>query len=157
PEPESGEVLIEVEASSVCHSDKKEYAEELGADQFINSSNEDVAERLHELGGADAILSTAPVKEAIEEAVEGLGVNGEATVVGVPGEEIEISVGQLVGKGASVSGHSSGTAKDSQDTMEFSALKDVTPEIENYDLEDYAEAYENMMNGDVRFRAVLTP
>lgn len=145
------------ETVAISHSDKEDYARELGADHFINSSREDVSQILQELGGADALLSTAPVKEAIENGIEGLGVEGEATVVGVPGKDIELSVGQLVAKSASVSGHSSGTARDSQDTLEFSAREGITPEIERYDLEDYEKAYEDMMNGDVRFRAVLMP
>lgn len=145
------------ETVAISHSDKKEYAKELGADHFINSGKEDVAEKLQEIGGADALLSTAPVKAAIEESIHGLGTHGEATIVGVPGENIEVSVGELVGKNSAVTGHSSGTARDSQDTMEFSALRDIKPEIEEYNLEEYAEAYEDMMNGEVRFRAVLKP
>ena len=50
----------------------------------------------------------------------------------------------------------SGTAKDSQDTLEFSALHSVHPMIEKYPLERVAEAYEQMVSGKVRFRVVLT-
>jgi D-arabinose 1-dehydrogenase-like Zn-dependent alcohol dehydrogenase len=49
----------------------------------------------------------------------------------------------------------SGTAKDSQDTLEFSVLADVHPMIEKYPLSRVAEAYEGMHGGKVRFRAVL--
>ncbi len=50
----------------------------------------------------------------------------------------------------------SGTAKDSQDTLEFSALAGVHPMIEKYPLSRVAEAYEQMHSGKVRFRVVLT-
>jgi D-arabinose 1-dehydrogenase-like Zn-dependent alcohol dehydrogenase len=56
----------------------------------------------------------------------------------------------------SVSGCYSGTARDSQDTLEFSALSDVHPMIEKFPLSRAAEAYERMHSGKVRFRAVLT-
>ncbi|MFB6159076.1 MAG: zinc-binding dehydrogenase, partial [Candidatus Nanohalobium sp.] len=79
------------ETVAISHSDKEEYAEELGADHFINSAKEEVAEALHSLGGADAVLSTAPVADAIEESIHGLGMHGKATIVGVPGENIEVS------------------------------------------------------------------
>jgi D-arabinose 1-dehydrogenase-like Zn-dependent alcohol dehydrogenase len=55
-----------------------------------------------------------------------------------------------------VSGWYSGTARDSQDTLEFSALSDVHPMIEKFPLSRAAEAYERMHSGKVRFRAVLT-
>jgi D-arabinose 1-dehydrogenase-like Zn-dependent alcohol dehydrogenase len=55
----------------------------------------------------------------------------------------------------SIDGAYSGTARDSQDTLEFSALTDVHPMIEKYPLNRVAEAYEQMHSGKVRFRVVL--
>ena len=49
-----------------------------------------------------------------------------------------------------------GTARDSQDTLEFSALAGVHPMIEKYPLNRVADAYEQMHSGKVRFRVVLT-
>jgi D-arabinose 1-dehydrogenase-like Zn-dependent alcohol dehydrogenase len=46
--------------------------------------------------------------------------------------------------------------KNSQDTLEFSALTGVHPIIEKYPLSRVAEAYEQMHSGRVRFRVVLT-
>ena len=50
----------------------------------------------------------------------------------------------------------SGTAKDSQDILEFSALTGVHSIIEKYPLSRVAETYERMHSGKVRFRVVLT-
>jgi D-arabinose 1-dehydrogenase-like Zn-dependent alcohol dehydrogenase len=55
-----------------------------------------------------------------------------------------------------VSGWYSGTARDSQDTLEFSAQSGVHPIIEKFPLSNVAEAYEQMHRGKARFRAVLT-
>jgi D-arabinose 1-dehydrogenase-like Zn-dependent alcohol dehydrogenase len=49
-----------------------------------------------------------------------------------------------------------GTAKDSQDTLEFSAVTGVHSMIQKYPLSRVAEAYEQMHSGKVRFRVVLT-
>ncbi len=57
---------------------------------------------------------------------------------------------------ATVAGSYAGTAKDAQDTMEFSALTGVHPMIERYPLSRVAEAYERMLGGRMRFRGVLT-
>jgi D-arabinose 1-dehydrogenase-like Zn-dependent alcohol dehydrogenase len=45
---------------------------------------------------------------------------------------------------------------DSQDTLLFSALSGVRSMNEIFPLERATEAYERMMSGKVRFRAVLT-
>jgi alcohol dehydrogenase/propanol-preferring alcohol dehydrogenase len=57
----------------------------------------------------------------------------------------------------SVSGWPSGTADDSEDTLDFSALNDVAPMIETFPLSDAAAAYDRMINNDARFRVVLVP
>jgi len=56
-----------------------------------------------------------------------------------------------------VAGWYSGTARDSQDTLEFSVSSDVHPMIEKYPLGLVAEAYEQMHSGRARFRVVLIP
>ncbi len=56
----------------------------------------------------------------------------------------------------SVTGWYSGTAKDSQDTLEFSVLEGVHPMIEKYPLSRVADAFEQMHSGKARFRVVLT-
>ncbi|WP_435099901.1 alcohol dehydrogenase [Halarchaeum sp. P4] len=137
--------------------EKEAYARELGADHYVDTEREDPAEALQALGGAKVVLATAPSSEAISSVVGGLGVDGEVLAVGIPADPVDVHVGQLVGTRGSVSGWASGTARDSQDTLEFSALRDVTPEVETFDLADAGEAYERMLNADVRFRAVLTP
>jgi D-arabinose 1-dehydrogenase-like Zn-dependent alcohol dehydrogenase len=53
-------------------------------------------------------------------------------------------------------GWPSGTSIDSQDTLNFSLLNGVRAMTEVFSLERAAEAYEHMMSGRARFRAVLT-
>ncbi|GGL51797.1 alcohol dehydrogenase catalytic domain-containing protein [Halocalculus aciditolerans] len=137
--------------------EKEASAREFGADHYIDSENEDPAEELQELGGADVVLATAPAAESIEQVVGGLGTDGEVVAVGIPEDAVDVHVGQLVGIRGSVGGWASGTATDSEDTLDFSALRDITPEIETFDLEDAADAYAHMIEGDVRFRAVIQP
>ena len=137
--------------------EKREAALELGADHFVDSEAEDPAEALQELGGARVVLSTAPASEAVESVVGGLATNGELVAVGVPGDPVSVSVGQLVGTDGAVKGWASGHARDSQDALEFSALRDVAPRIETFDLDEAEDAYELMHEGDPRFRAVIEP
>ncbi|WP_423751745.1 alcohol dehydrogenase [Salinirarus marinus] len=136
-------------------SDKEDLALELGADHFVNTAETDPTERLRALGGADVVLATAPVSDAIESVVGGLGIDGRAVVIGVPGEQIAVDGRKLVGSRAGVEGWASGHARDSQDALAFSALREITPEIETYPLEEVAAAYERMMENEARFRVVL--
>ncbi|MBX0298303.1 alcohol dehydrogenase catalytic domain-containing protein [Haloarcula nitratireducens] len=137
--------------------DKEDLARDLGADHFVNTAETDPAERLQELGGADVVLATAPASDAIESVVGGLGIDGRVVVVGVPGEPVAVNVQQLVGARGGVEGWASGHAQDSQDTLEFSALREVTPEIETYPLAEVDTAYERMIENEARFRVVLEP
>ena len=56
----------------------------------------------------------------------------------------------------SIKGWYSGTSIDSQDTLAFSVLTGVRSMNEVFPLERAAEAYDRMMSGKARFRAVLT-
>ena len=137
--------------------EKRDLAFELGADHYVDSEADDPAEALTELGGATVVLATAPHADAMESVVGGLGVDGTLLTVGVPGEPLSVSVQPLVTSRQSVAGWPSGDARDSQDTLEFSSLREVESMVETYSLDEADEAYESMMESDARFRAVIEP
>lgn len=136
--------------------DKEPLASKLGAHHYIDSDADDAAAALQKLGGARVILATAPNAKAISALVEGLSVNGNLIVPAAPNEPLTVSALSLLMGRRSVTGWYSGTAKDSQDTLEFSASAGVHPMIEKYPLRRVAEAYEQMHSGKARFRVVLT-
>src|SRR5688572_26216040 len=136
--------------------DKEPLAKKLGAHHYIDSGSGAAAAELQKLGGARVILGTAPNADAISALVEGLSVNGNLFVPAAPAEPLSVSVMPLIMGRRSVSGWYSGTARDSQDTLEFSVLSGVHPMIEKYPLGRVAEAYEQMHSGKARFRVVLT-
>src|SRR5947207_920795 len=136
--------------------DKEPLARQLGAHHYIDATAADVASELQKLGGAHLILATAPNAQAISALVDGLSPSGKLLVPAAPAEPLTINVFSLIMRRSSVAGWYSGTARDSQDTLEFSALSGVHPMIEKYPLDRVAEAYEQMHSGKVRFRVVLT-
>src|SRR5438552_13014877 len=136
--------------------DKGPLAEKLGAHHYIDSNVADTVAELRKLGGARVILATAPSAKAISTVIDGLGVNGNLLVPAAPMEPLIVNVLSLIMGRRSVSGCYSGTARDSQDTLEFSAFNHVHPMIEKYPLSRAADAYEQMRSGKVRFRVVLT-
>jgi propanol-preferring alcohol dehydrogenase len=136
--------------------DKEALARKLGAHHYIDATATDPAVELQKLGGARVILATAPHASAISALVDGLSTDGKLLVPAAPSEPLTINVFSLIMGRRSIAGWYSGTAKDSQDTMEFSSLAGVHPMIEKYPLERVAEGYEQMHSGKVRFRIVLT-
>jgi len=88
--------------------------------------------------------------------VDGLSVDGKLLVPAAPAEPLSVGVIPLIMGRRSVAGWYSGTAMDSQETLEFSALSGVRSMIEVFPLERVAEAYERMLSGKARFRVVLT-
>lgn len=136
--------------------EKADLAKSLGAHRHVDSQAEDAGEALAALGGARVVLATATSGEAIASTVGGLAPRGEVVVLGAAETPIELQAMSLIGPAASVSGHPSGTSKDSEDTMNFCRITGVRPMIETMPLEQAAQAYERMMANDARFRMVLT-
>ncbi|MEV7242615.1 alcohol dehydrogenase [Streptomyces sp. NPDC093248] len=137
--------------------EKADFAKRLGAHHYVDStSGTPVAEALQSLGGAKVVLATAGHSEAITATVEGLAPRGELVVIGADTEPLGISPVQLLMSGRVVRGHPSGTAKDVEDTMAFSALHGIRPMTESVPLAQADEAYRKMLEGRARFRMVLT-
>jgi D-arabinose 1-dehydrogenase-like Zn-dependent alcohol dehydrogenase len=136
--------------------EKEELARRLGARHYIDSSSQVPAKELMRLGGANVILATVTSAEAMTAVIGGLRPRGRLVVVGASMEPMQVPPVMLIGGSKSISGHASGTSRDSEDTLAFSVLTDVRPMIETRPLEQAAEAYEKMIRGDARFRMVLT-
>jgi D-arabinose 1-dehydrogenase-like Zn-dependent alcohol dehydrogenase len=136
--------------------DKKALAAKLGAHGFLDTSAGDPAEALQKLGGAQVILATAPDSKSATALVNGLAPRGSLMVIGAGAEGLNVTPIQLIQGSKVIHGWASGTARDSQDTLEFSALSGVRPMIERYPLAKAADAYQQMISGKARFRVVLT-
>ena len=136
--------------------DKQALAKKLGAHEYVDTSAGAPAEALQKLVGARVILATAPDSKSISALVDGVSPNGTLLIVGATMESLTVTPLQLIGGRKNIQGWPSGTAKDSEDTLQFSSLSGVRPMIEKYPLEKAAEGYEQMISGKARFRVVLT-
>jgi len=136
--------------------DKQALAKKLGAHEYIDSAAGDQAQALQKLGGANVVLATAPDSKSMSELVNGLGPNGKLLVIGAGSDALTVTPVQLIIGNKALKGWASGTARDSEDALNFSSLSGVRPMIERYPLEKAADGYEQMLSGKARFRAVLT-
>jgi propanol-preferring alcohol dehydrogenase len=135
--------------------EKEKLARDLGAHVYIDTAIEDAAAVLQRLGGARAILATGTSGDAMGRLVSGLAARGKLIVVGVPGDQIQLSAFPLVFGGRSIYGSLTGTPIDSEDTLAFSVLENIRPMIETLPLEQAGDAYARMIEGKARFRMVL--
>jgi D-arabinose 1-dehydrogenase-like Zn-dependent alcohol dehydrogenase len=136
--------------------DKEPLARKLGASHYIDSHAQDPAAELSKLGGARVILATVTDGKAMSAVLGGLGVNGKLMILGVPSEPLQVPAIPMIMGRRSITGWPSGSSIDSQDALNFSVLAGVRAMTQVFPLERAAEAYDLMMSGKVRFRAVLT-
>src|SRR6188472_1058304 len=135
--------------------DKEPLARKLGANSYIDSHAQDPAKELLKLGGAKVVLATVTNGDAMSAVLGGLGVNGKLIILGAAAEPLQVpGIPLLMGR-RSVLGWPSGSSIDSQDTLFFSAQTGVRSMNEVFPLARATEAYDHMMSGKARFRAVL--
>ena len=138
-------------------SDMRSTAIEFGATYYIDSTHENAAKKLEELGGAAVIIATATNSKAQSELVEGIARNGTLLIIGIDKKPLEAESAKLIKTKSCVKGHASGTSYDSQQTLQFAQQQKVRVVTEEFPLERAQEAYDRMMEGDAHFRCVLVP
>jgi D-arabinose 1-dehydrogenase-like Zn-dependent alcohol dehydrogenase len=136
--------------------DKEALARKLGAHHYIDSEAQDPAKELLALGGAKVVLATVTSSKAMSATLGGLAIDGTFVILGADYEPMQVPGVLLLSGRRRIQGWPSGTSADSQDTLAFSARNGVRPMNELFPLERAAEAYDRMMSGKARFRAVLT-
>ena len=135
--------------------DKEPLALSLGAFRYIDSRAQDPSAELQKLGGAKVVLATVTAGDAMAAVLGGLGVHGTLMAIGAA-PSLELAPQSLIARSTGIKGWYSGTSIDSQDTLSFSVLSGVRSMNEVFPLEQVNEAYERMLSGKARFRAVLT-
>ncbi len=135
--------------------DKEAFAHELGATEYVDSAAGDPGAALQKLGGARVILTTVTDGAAMAAVAGGLGRDGRLVIVGAAFDPIPVVPATLIGARKQIAGWPSGTAKDSEETLAFSALAGIKPLIEKLPLRQAQAGFERMMSGKARFRVVL--
>src|ERR1700684_2713955 len=119
--------------------EKEKLAKDLGAHVYIDTAVDDAAAVLQRMGGARAILATAPSGEAMGPLVSGLSARGNLIVAGVPQDPIQLNAFPLVFGGRAIYGSLTGTPIDAEDPLAFSVLENIRPMIETAPLQQAAD------------------
>ncbi|MBH5322874.1 NAD(P)-dependent alcohol dehydrogenase [Aurantiacibacter sediminis] len=133
--------------------DKQKDAQDLGAQKFLISSDEEAMEEA--ASSFDVIIDTVPVQHDINSYLPLLDIGGELVIVGQIGMLDEPNTGPLLFGGKRITGSLIGGIAETQEVLDFCAEKGVAPEIEMIDIQNINDAMERLENADVRYRFVI--
>jgi alcohol dehydrogenase (NADP+) len=134
-------------------SNKVEDALRLGADEVVNSKNED--EMKKHLNSFHFILDTVSAKHDINAYVVLLKRDGNLTQVGLPPDPLSLQIGSLIYGRRSLSGSLIGGLKETQEMLDFCGKYNVTADIELIPIQNINEAYDRLVKSDVKYRFVI--
>ncbi|MER5435791.1 NAD(P)-dependent alcohol dehydrogenase [Streptomyces sp. NPDC002588] len=132
---------------------KKDDGLKLGADHYYATSDPKTFEEL--AGTFDLIVSTVSAPLDFSGYVNLLKIDGALVNVGAPEEPISVNVFPLIMGRRSIAGSAIGGIAETQEMLDFCAEHGFGAEIEVIAASEINEAYERVLNSDVRYRFVI--
>ncbi|MFD8570767.1 NAD(P)-dependent alcohol dehydrogenase [Streptomyces sp. NPDC057694] len=132
---------------------KKDDGLKLGADHYYATSDEQTFKDL--AGAFDVILSTVSAPLNFGAYLSLLKTNGALVNVGAPEEPISLNLFSLIGGNKVLAGSAIGGIAETQEMLDFCAEHNLGAEIELIEASQVNEAYERVINSDVRYRFVI--
>lgn len=138
--------------------EKREDAMRMGASRYVNVNNPEDLKGLDRT--FDFILSTIPAKYDMTMYMKMLKLNGQFGIVGLPAflNMPSLTVADLIFQGSrKVFGSQIGGIKETQEMLDYSVEHNIYPEVKviKADGEEIDHAYQNVLNGKVKFRYVI--
>ena len=135
---------------------KLELARQLGAAVAVNARGTDPATYLKkEIGGAHAVLVTAPSPKAFEQALGMVRRGGTIVLNGLPPGSFPLPIIDMVLDGITLRGSIVGTRLDLQEALAFASEGVVKATVQTERLEDINDVFERMHEGQIEGRVVL--
>ena len=134
--------------------DKEKDAKELGADSVVISTDEEHMKSVS--GKFDLIIDTVPYIHDINPYVSTLNIDGTLVLVGYLGplDPFLNTVPMIMGR-KSIAGSLIGGLAETQEMLDFCGEHNIVSEIEIIKMQDINQAYERMLQSDVRYRFVI--
>jgi len=124
-----------------------------GASHYYAMSEPDTLKNLAK--HFDLIISTVAASTDVTPYVECLKVNGVMVDVGLPEDESTLSFSSLVHGARVLAGSQIGGIAETQEMLDFCAAHNVAPQIEVISAADINDAYNKVVNSQVRYRYVI--
>jgi len=132
---------------------KQEDGLRLGARAYHATSDPDTFTEL--AGSFDLILNTVSATSDIDAYLSLLAVDGTMVNVGAPEKPLSLQVFSLIMKRRSFAGSTIGGIAETQEMLDFCAEHGIGAEIEIIPADKINDAYERVLNSDVRYRFVI--
>jgi uncharacterized zinc-type alcohol dehydrogenase-like protein len=132
---------------------KKEDGLKLGADHYYATSDPKTFEEL--AGSFDLIVSTVSAPLDFGAYLSLLKTGGALVNVGAPEEPVALNLFSLIGGNKTLAGSMIGGIAETQEMLDFCAEHGLGAEIELIRADEINEAYERVLNSDVRYRFVI--
>lgn len=140
------------------HDEKLALARELGAELTVNAAEEDPAEAIQRLGGADQAIALAVSPRSFEQAYGSLRRGGTLVFVALPAEnEVRLPIFETVLNGITVVGSIVGTRTDLREVYELHAAGRTRVIRETRPLAAVNDAMADVEAGRVAARIVFQP
>jgi len=124
----------------------------LGADHFYATSDPATFEKLK--GSFDLILNTVSAQMDWNQLLTLLKVDGSMVVVALPEKPIPVASFALLQR-KSLAGSAIGGIRETQEMLDFCAQHNIASDIELIPIQKVNEAFERVVNSDVRYRFVI--
>jgi uncharacterized zinc-type alcohol dehydrogenase-like protein len=142
------------EVTVLSHSPKKqEEAKKLGADNFFVTSDRDTFKKLRRY--FDLIINTVSVELDLDRYIKLLALDGTMVIVGLPEKKYQLGAIPLANARRSIAGSDIGGLKETQEMLDFCAKNNIACDIEQIPIQKINEAYQRVLNSDVRYRFVI--
>jgi uncharacterized zinc-type alcohol dehydrogenase-like protein len=132
---------------------KEADARRLGAHHFALTSDKGTFRKL--AGRFDLVVDTVSAQHDYQASLGMLRPLGTMVVVGVPPTPSPLAAGSLIGGNKTLAGSLIGGIAETQEMLDYCAARKISADVEVIPIQKINEAYQRMIQGDVRYRFVI--
>ena len=132
---------------------KEEDGRDFGADHYYATSEKETFKELR--GTFDLIVNTVAANLPVDKYLSLLRLDGSLVNVGIPSDADSFHAFSLAGMRRSMSGSKIGGIRETQEMLDFCAEHGLGAEIETIGIDGVDEAWDRVVNSDVRYRFVI--
>ncbi|HET8794476.1 MAG TPA: NAD(P)-dependent alcohol dehydrogenase, partial [Nitrososphaeraceae archaeon] len=138
----------------LSHSLKKQQdAKNMGANGFYATSDPKTFEKLE--GYFDIIINTVSTNLNLTQYLNLLRLGGTMVIVGAPEKDTQLSAHSLISSRRNLTGSLIGGLHETQEMLDFCSKHNIVCNVELIPIQKVNEAYERILNSDVRYRFVI--
>jgi uncharacterized zinc-type alcohol dehydrogenase-like protein len=132
---------------------KQAEAKRLGADHFYASADPETFQKLK--SSFDLIINTVSAGIDWNQYLSLVKVDGTMVILGAPETDVPMSAFSLIPQRRSLAGSMIGGIAETQEMLDFCGRHNIVSDIEITPIQKVNEAYERVINSDVRYRFVI--